>query len=481
MLLKLVQEGLFLDGLTYASISRNLAEGKGSIWAPYHRGEAVFGEHPPLMFALEALYFKLFGDKFYTEKLYSFTIWLLTLVAANKLWKLLKPDDKRFFTFTLFLLCWGFTEPVAWSYANNILDITMALFDLLAVYVMCRALHNKVQITQSLITGGIFVFLATFTKGPVGAFPIAIPFIYQLVYSGKPAEIGKGIVQSIIVFVTVAVIYTILYQMPEPRMSVDRYVNQQLLSALQGKREVTVGFLGRFAILNYILMPLLLPIAAGLLMLALYKVSKAKAELTIKKKHLIFLLLVGLCGSLPIMISLKQRAFYMLPALPFFSLALALVLYPYFVSLTDKWAMGAGTFKKFRIGMTVVGVLLTFYISDSYGKILRDRDTINDVKQLATLLPEGSKVSMCAEVEQQFGFLAYAQRYHKLEISSGIMDADHVLTYKGLCNESYIDRLYELNFKQVDEDLPQFDLYELRLPYKFDFMLLNPFFLRGDK
>ena len=76
---RLVPQGLFGDGLLYASLARNLAEGKGSMWAPWFSSGywldfasgAPYFENPPLMIWLEAVFFRILGDYWWVEKLYS--------------------------------------------------------------------------------------------------------------------------------------------------------------------------------------------------------------------------------------------------------------------------------------------------------------------------------------------------------------------------------------------------------------------------
>ncbi len=66
---RLVPQGLFGDGLLYASLARNLAEGKGSMWAPWFSSGywldfasgAPYFENPPLMIWLEAVFFRIIG------------------------------------------------------------------------------------------------------------------------------------------------------------------------------------------------------------------------------------------------------------------------------------------------------------------------------------------------------------------------------------------------------------------------------------
>ena len=67
----LLTEGMFLDGVTYACISRNMACGLGSFWSPSYTQTIghVFHSHPPLAFGLEALFFKVLGDHWWVEKL----------------------------------------------------------------------------------------------------------------------------------------------------------------------------------------------------------------------------------------------------------------------------------------------------------------------------------------------------------------------------------------------------------------------------
>ncbi|MGQ3014586.1 MAG: hypothetical protein ACT6QS_12830, partial [Flavobacteriales bacterium] len=54
----LVTEGLFLDGLVYATVARNMAQGSGTFFIPLFEANmhVPFFEHPPLVFWLESLF-----------------------------------------------------------------------------------------------------------------------------------------------------------------------------------------------------------------------------------------------------------------------------------------------------------------------------------------------------------------------------------------------------------------------------------------
>ena len=61
--------GQFMDGATYASISRNLSQGIGSYWELFYTPYLYpnFIEHPPFFFWIQSLFFKIIGDKWYPE------------------------------------------------------------------------------------------------------------------------------------------------------------------------------------------------------------------------------------------------------------------------------------------------------------------------------------------------------------------------------------------------------------------------------
>ena len=56
-------DGMFMDGLYYAAISRNLADGLGTFWYLHHTdfSHPIFHEHPPLAIGIQSIFFYLFG------------------------------------------------------------------------------------------------------------------------------------------------------------------------------------------------------------------------------------------------------------------------------------------------------------------------------------------------------------------------------------------------------------------------------------
>lgn len=476
---RLVPEGIFLDGVTYASISRNLAIGKGSMWYLYYRGDWAFTEHPPLFFGIQSIFFKVLGDHYFTEKIYCFVLWVLTILVLKRFWTAFKPADETTDTFILPLLMWCLAPTVTWGYTNNILDSTMAIWDLLAVWFLFIACSKSSW--QHFIAGGLLVFAASFTKGPVGIFPLAVPGLYWLVYENKSfASFGHALVRTFVVLVILAGCYYLLYQFREPRWMLDSYLHQQLLAALEGRRELTGNGAGRLAILADLVIQLLPAVAIAAVLFIIKKAVKGSAQTQANSKNILFLLLMGICGSLPIMLSVKQRTFYLLPALPFYVLAIALLIYPWFVSVTNKPRMKTAAFRRFNITAIIVGLALLVYLGTKVGQVGRDHELIANMKYLGTQFPPGQTFGICAEANEDYEFLAYLERYNRMEVNPVFYCAEYVLIDKQRCNNDVIPFVSAIGFKKQKFGLDRYEIYKRQFPLHFDFTLLHPVFRIRD-
>src|SRR6185503_15671837 len=86
---QLVQDGMFMDGMLYTAVSKNLAEGLGTFWNPHFSKtiNSSFHEQPPLYFGLLAIFYKVFGTSMYVERLFVFVFYCVTLIYICKFWK----------------------------------------------------------------------------------------------------------------------------------------------------------------------------------------------------------------------------------------------------------------------------------------------------------------------------------------------------------------------------------------------------------
>ncbi|OSZ78459.1 hypothetical protein CAP35_09460 [Chitinophagaceae bacterium IBVUCB1] len=452
-----VQEGMFFDGITYASIARNLAIGKGSFWELYYRNSWTFSEHPPLMFGILSVFFRLLGDHFYTEKVYNLFIWIVTIIMLTSFWKKLTGNRKGS-GYELLLLVWVIIPTVLWAYPNCLIDCTMAVFDLAAVMILFNTYNKQKNSILALLIAAILMVCATLTKGPVGLFPLAVPFIYHLVYKSK--QLPKAIMHTIVLTAIMAGIYLLLWRNDAARHSLQRYLDEQLFAALQGKRENTGGDMGRYALLVELfnqLLPAIAPLALTWILCKALKIQPLKEKHT---RHIVFLLLIACCSSLPIMLSVKQRSFYLIPSFIYFAMAIALVAYPYYMALTTRYALKYNAAKAMRYASMIAIAGIGVFLYTKFGKVSRDEQYINDIKVMQTILPEGEKVGICLEMDKDYEFLAYIQRYHSLEVNLQYATSQYILIDDAWCKTNFTDTVLVLGYKPLNAPTKKYKLYK---------------------
>jgi 4-amino-4-deoxy-L-arabinose transferase-like glycosyltransferase len=318
MLPRMLSYGLFFDGLTYASISRNLAQGFGSFWTPYYTETVykTFYEHPPFGFLLQSFAFKIFGEALYIEAFYGFVMGLIIIGLIAAIWLAVRRNEVMAGVWWPIFLFVSF--PItSWILANNMLENTMTVFVLLAVLLAILSIRSAARI-KLLIYGflsGVSIFLAFLTKGPAGMFPVVIPFIWMFTFRDitfKKAFIStSAIVSGIVISVLVIVLSS-----PDAIAFFDVYLTNQVFNSLVGKRETASS---HFAVLKRLFFESLAPFSFCIIV---YLIKRAKFNLTANKK-LLFFTLSSVSGILPLLISPKQMGWYLFPSLPFYSMALA--------------------------------------------------------------------------------------------------------------------------------------------------------------
>src|SRR5690349_12292063 len=162
----LLQDGMFMDGLLYACVSKNLADGLGSFWFPHYSKtlHPFFDQQPPLGFGIQAVFFKLFGDSIYVERGYCFLTALVNASLIAVLWRIVFKNEHEIRQVSWLPVFLWITIPVCfWAYSNGVMENTMSIFDLLAVIFIVR--FFQIKSPGLIILSGICIFLASLTKG----------------------------------------------------------------------------------------------------------------------------------------------------------------------------------------------------------------------------------------------------------------------------------------------------------------------------
>ena len=406
----LLTEGMFFDGVTYASISRNMAEGQGTFWNPHYTQTLYpeFRQHPPLALGMEAIAFKAFGDHLWVEKSYSVLTFLVSGLLIALIWKRTTNNIRWAW---LPLLFWLAMPLVTWSSTNNLLENTMSVFVLLSVYLMIVGYQRNHKIW--LFLSAIALFLAFLTKGFTGLFPLVFPILY-CIFEDKRRWI-QGPIDTLLLFVTLAVLSGVMFLVfPSSFAYLKDYINLQVIGG--GLHEATVS--SRF----YIVFSLLLQLIAPLLIIAIILIT---SKIVNKDKHKIFefpldkawfyiFLVLGFVGVLPIMVSVKQRDFYMLAALPFFALAFAHLSFSMVNMMlleikpkTKKWMLLGAS------GVLLLGIVLNVCHIGKYG---RDEAFLVAMKKILSEIPENEVIEIKPEDLNQWLWHAYFMRYGKVSL-----------------------------------------------------------------
>jgi 4-amino-4-deoxy-L-arabinose transferase-like glycosyltransferase len=419
----LVQHGMFFDGVTYATISRNLAVGVGELAHPsLVPGDAGFYDSPPLGFLLEAEFFRALGDHYWVEKLYSTLTGVVTAGLIVAIWRRLLGDrgDLRRMSW-LPVALWVAVPGWGWMYSNNMLENTLGMFAVLAVYAVLRASVGW------LIIGAVAIAAAVLSKGPVGLYPLATPLVAYVTLRRK--ALARAIVETIALVALFCGVIGLVCLLPGAAEYFDKYLHGQVLAAMQGRREVVNSILGRFDILWKVVQQVILPlaIAAGLVWTARRNGWMAEPAVgalpnggatppeggPTPRPAIAFCLLTGVSASAPIVASLKQSGHYAFPSYAFFALALALRCAPAVAHLLTA-ASAATLMRRHRfIRYASVATLVLLVVASGllFNRPRRDGEAYHDALVLGQVVPKASMLGISRDLATDFPLLTNLARW----------------------------------------------------------------------
>lgn len=405
----IVQDGMFLDGVTYAAISRNLANGLGSFWAPHYTQTLYpqFFEHPPLSFGIQSLFFRLLGDGLATERIHTLVMAILSLVLIGSVWKLISGKGHERSTYWLPVLLWISTPVVFWSYRNNMIENTLTVMILSATWFILKSLISGRMIW--LLPAGFFIIAAILTKGPVGLFPVLIPLWYRI--SIKSPGWIRTIIYTVVLASIPAILLLLLINIdPQAGSALKNYLHQQVGPSLMNNREITGT--NHFGILITLVVQLIIPFIIVLILYFIKKNHDYQNNNNLKKQSLIFLL-TGLSASLPLMLTLKQHDYYLVPSIPFFAIAMSLL-----IPDTESLYLRKITIKPktLRLAGAVIFAALLIVSGARIGKPSRDRELLEDVRVISGLIHHGSRISAPESLCTDWKLTAYLARESNISL-----------------------------------------------------------------
>ncbi len=445
----LFSEGMFMDGLIYAAISKNLANGHGSFWDLYLSDtyNLHFRGHPPLAFGLQSIFFYLFGESFYIEKIYSVITFLLTGIIIVKIWQNLDYTDKKLSWLPLFF--WVMMPYVNWCAVNNQLENTMMIFTTLSIFFLIKSQQNYNFLY--LCFAGISIALAFLSKGFVALFPYTFLFCRWLFLRDK--KFISIIYQTFILIISSALpIILILLINPKAHIFFLEYLDIQVFSSIKnGEPEET-----RFFILQKLFVEHIASIIFISLIILLLKIKKHSIKLDKQQIYLfVIFFAVALSGVLPIMITTKQRGFYILTVSPLFSIAYAILTYKYAIYLFHNFS--ESTLKR-RILKIINVILISIAIIIAivnYNTLGRDRILLKDIHAVLKIVPPQTTINVSNSECGSWTLYGYFARYGNISLEC---NATKLHKYF-LCSKNDTTNIIK-NYTKKEIQLEKFFLYE---------------------
>lgn len=235
---ELFSDGMFMDGLLYADISRNMAEGLGSFWKP-HLSYTLFDEfyeHPPLALGLQSLCFSFLGDSIYVERVYSLFTFIIVGYLIVLIWGKL-TDDKNNGWIPLFF--WIIISGVTWAAANNILENTMSIFVCFSVLFYFKSINNRRFLW--IILSGLSLSLGVLTKSFFCLYIWSVPFFIWL-FKRKRNFRQMAADTFTLILSTVLPIALLYIFVPAAKNNMLNYFNNQVLGSINNVQTVETRF-----------------------------------------------------------------------------------------------------------------------------------------------------------------------------------------------------------------------------------------------
>ncbi len=404
-----LSDGMFMDGLIYAAVARNLAEGLGSFWEPHFSFTLfpVFHEHPPLALGLQGVFFRIAGDSIYVERLYSVGTFLITGFIMVLIWRRMTGRKEGSMVW-LPVLCWTSVPLVGWAALNNMLENTMMIFTSLALLFLVKSLHKNRILYLSL--AGACLLLGFLTKGFTALFPLSFPF--WLWIFRKNYRFRHFLPDTITITLAMILPLLVLFLInPESYDSLLAYFHKQVSGSIQHAKTVNSRF--------YIVWKLCSELIPLIIIMGLTWFATRKTRFTLRGYAMEFILLfTGLSGVIPIMISMKQNGFYILATFPLFSLAAAGLISARATWLADKIKPGSTGHRIFRYVAILLLVISIALNLNQINRTGRDHDKIGDVRALLKHIPEKTIISIQPSLRTDWSLHGYFQRFGGISLSS---------------------------------------------------------------
>jgi hypothetical protein len=280
-------------------------------------------------------------------------------------------------------------------------------------------------------------------------FPLAAVGIYWLV--SKDISFGKMVLWTLFLIAIPACILGILCISNEDvSASFISYYFDRYVPTFTNEMNTTGN---RFDILIKVFLEILpIAILSGIVLVFSRKFKSQDQNPIQYKNKMVWSILLGLSGTAPLMVTLEQRGFYIVTAMPLFVLAVSMFVAPRITTIIEQ-------IKSTKVLTSLMIVLFSCSIIFCYaqiGKYKRNENTLTDIYKLKQIVPEKTTVGFPSEMHKEWAFQAYMMRYNKNSMKDNCTNCNYFVIYKKL-DKSLVPPYYT----KVNLETQSIDIYRL--------------------
>jgi 4-amino-4-deoxy-L-arabinose transferase-like glycosyltransferase len=384
--------GIHGDGIEYATVAMNMADDVGTFWKPYLDDaiHPVFHEHPPLVFWIQSIFFRIFGDGLYLETFYGALVGLIIMGCMALFWCRVRGDFQLPALGTWWPMLLIVSLPIyTYIMQTNRLVCTYTILAILPTYASYRSMTGARNMVLFSLLSGVFIYLGFMAKGPVAFFTFAVPAIAWIAFKAKLSRAAFSTLLTVAAFALVLLATFLLF--PESQDFWKGFWKAQVVSSLKSER--AAGDTHWYLVERWAA-EMAVPVAITGFFMALTRTPFRKIRLS---RQAVFFLLIGLASSLPFLLSTRQHNRYIFQSYPFYILSLA------FAADSVAAAMESYLRERPRMRVAIGAVALIFFLAAFTGMLYK-KDHIRgrkpfyyDIYLQKIEFPERTTISACPE------------------------------------------------------------------------------------
>jgi 4-amino-4-deoxy-L-arabinose transferase-like glycosyltransferase len=451
---QIFREGMFMDGQLYSSVAVNYSRGLGTFWSPHFAKVSmpVFYEQPPLMFFLQGIFFRLFGESMYMERGYSLLVFGLSVILFVRIWRKVLSDstglrDKAW----LALLVWLIIPNATWVVVNNMEENTMGLFVLLSVLFILHSFEGSAFSTfQYSFLAALALGAGFLTKGFPVLFPLCLPVFFYFFDRDRIPQ-RKSLLSGVLLLAFTLVLGLLLYLYAPAREFLGTWLQHRVINSIRHATNAE----SRLDLIWFLLQQLIPVLVLTALLFVVSKLKRVTGErlVPMEKRSAVIFLLLAVAGSFPLIITREQSGFYLATCFPYYAIGFAVLFKPV-LSVFEAGYWNSGFTKAVRMvpWITIIAVAIVTVVTLNVPK--RDAEKNNDIRLIASTLRWGDLIAVPQEVWNDWQLQTGLIRTNYISLTRDADQTDYLLT-----DPPEFSTPDTLGYERLDRGLVNYVLY----------------------